>query len=149
MAEIMQDALKVAIGIVGTLIIAAIVFMGIRSGKTVSQNAQGELSYLAESMQDEFTELNGEYKSGAQVINKIKEWDAKNERVSVVVRTRAGGNKTYIYNNSLTTYIGSDLTDAKTKTNNNYINESASFLVTLTFLNGSTETVSGVTFTQR
>lgn len=145
MDESINKGILIAVGLIATLIIASLVFVGVRYGRSMANSSFQKAANMAESAeQEEYTSYIGETVSGNQVISLIRQWQPY--PVSVVVKTKSNtGGKAYNYNyssNDLGTEISAtDNSDALVKakqktvggsTNRDYINPNGRFLCSST-----------------
>ena len=135
MDESINKGILIAVGLIATLIIASLVFVGVRYGRTMANSSFQKAANMSENAeQEEYTSYIGETVSGNQVVSLIRQWQPY--VLSVQVKTKSGNTTEYNYKSSgnnigdeIDSMTNSDnLVKCKQKGQANYINPNGRFL---------------------
>ncbi len=138
MDESINKGIMIAIGLIATLIIGSLIFVGVRYGRNMANSSFQKAANMSEQAEmEEYTSYIGTTISGNQVTSLISQW-AQYE-LCIKVKTKKGTTE-YNYKSS-----GNDLGDAipdkertdaltkaKSKKENTYINPNGKFEVSAT-----------------
>lgn len=139
MDESINKGILIAVGLIATLIIASLVFVGVRYGRSMAQSSFQKAANMSEQAEaEEYTSYIGETVSGNQVTSLIQQWNQY--QLCVQVKNKGGNTTEYNFKSSgnnlgdeIDSVTNADLfSKAKQKSQSNYINPNGKFACTST-----------------
>jgi len=149
----MENATKAILlgaGIVITLVLVSLGFLLLNGATgTVDTQLTDMESQKQQALEQKFNKYDGKTVNGSEVLNALQEF--KDSEICIRVITNRGGQVDYYYKlgsgYELTTGGVTDISQAKDKTNTNYINPSGKFEAEV--VRDSNETITGIVFDQQ